>query len=105
MKNQGFQKVRQLKGGILNFLSQFPNTDFTGECFVFDHRTALDQKLFPSKKYKLCPHCGQAGNKKIQCQHCQVNCMVCADCHNQKVYYQTCSKNCAYHYRKGHRCK
>lgn len=105
MKNQGFQQVRQLQGGILNFLSQFPNTDFKGECFVFDRRAALDQTLLPSKKYKLCPHCGQAGNKKIQCVHCQADCVVCAGCHNQKTYYQTCSKNCAYHYRKGHPCK
>ena len=105
MKKQGFQKVRQLKGGILHFLSQFPNTDFQGECFVFDHRIALSQQLLPSQKYKLCPHCGQAGHLKIQCKHCQADCVVCTHCYNQKNNYHTCSKNCAYHYQKGHRCK
>ena len=105
MKKQGFQNVRQLKGGILNYLSQFPNKHFKGDCFVFDHRVSLNQQLQPSYNYKLCPHCGQPGRKKIQCRHCQEECTVCALCHDKKLFYQTCSKNCAYHYEKGHRCK
>ena len=105
MKKQGFQNVHQLKGGILNYLSQFPNKHFKGDCFVFDHRVSLNQQLQPSPHYKLCPHCGQPGNTKIQCRHCQEECTVCAVCLNKKLSYQTCSKNCAYHSQKGHRCK
>ena len=105
MKHQGFKKVKQLKGGILNYLSQFPHSQFDGNCFVFDHRVSLDQTLMPSKSYQLCPHCGQPGNKHIQCQHCHASCVVCVCCYGQKSSYQTCSKNCAYHLQKGHRCK
>ncbi len=39
--------VFQLQGGILNFFEQVPHAqrDFTGECFVFDNRVALDTQL------------------------------------------------------------
>ncbi|WP_152682661.1 rhodanese domain-containing protein [Caenimonas sp. SL110] len=39
--------VYQLEGGILNFFQQMPDAqrDWTGECFVFDNRVALDTKL------------------------------------------------------------
>ena len=105
MKNQGFKQVQQLKGGILNYLKEFPNSRFKGNLFVFDHRVTLDQKLKPSPKYKLCPHCGQAGDQTILCQHCQKECVVCSLCKNKEKIYQTCSKNCSYHYKHGHQHK
>jgi UPF0176 protein len=39
--------VRQLEGGILNYLRQVPDAaaDWHGECFVFDNRVALDDRL------------------------------------------------------------
>jgi predicted sulfurtransferase/23S rRNA-/tRNA-specific pseudouridylate synthase len=40
-------KVFELDGGILNFFQQMPDAerDWSGECFVFDNRVALDTKL------------------------------------------------------------
>ncbi len=37
----------QLQGGILNYFAKLPDaeTDFHGECFVFDQRVSLDTKL------------------------------------------------------------
>ncbi len=39
--------VYQLEGGILNYFAQMPDADrdWTGECFVFDSRIALDTHL------------------------------------------------------------
>ena len=39
--------VRQLEGGILNYLREAPEADthWQGECFVFDNRVALDRRL------------------------------------------------------------
>ncbi|MDE0151210.1 MAG: rhodanese-like domain-containing protein [Bdellovibrionales bacterium] len=105
MKSQGFKQVQQLKGGVLNYLKEFPNSHFKGNLFVFDHRVTLDQKLKPSGKYKLCPHCGQAGDQSISCQHCRKECIVCTLCMDKDRVYQTCSKNCSYHYKNGHRYK
>ena len=105
MKNKGFQKVYQLEGGILNYLKYFPNSHFKNDCFVFDHRVALNQSLEVSNKYSLCPHCGQPGSLKITCKHCSAPCMICSFCEKKSLHYKTCSKNCAYHLKKGHLCK
>jgi UPF0176 protein len=39
--------VRQLEGGILNYFEQLADAarDWSGECFVFDNRVALDTRL------------------------------------------------------------
>jgi UPF0176 protein len=40
-------EIYQLEGGILNYFKQMPDAekDWSGECFVFDNRIALDTKL------------------------------------------------------------
>jgi UPF0176 protein len=49
MVKQGFKKVMQLKGGILNYLERVPQEQslWKGECFIFDDRRALDHNLRP----------------------------------------------------------
>ena len=46
--SQGFRKVYQLDGGILNYFEQCGGAHFRGDCFVFDQRVALDPGLRPS---------------------------------------------------------
>jgi UPF0176 protein len=45
--SQGFTEVYHLKGGILNYLEQVPESEsrWRGECFVFDERVALGHGL------------------------------------------------------------
>jgi len=107
MQSQGFEKVFQLEGGILKYIEKFPNKKFSGECFVFDHRVAVDQNLKPSQNFKLCPHCGQPSAHKISCRKCDHEAWICDQC-MQEESRQTCSKNCAHHYLrkpnvKGHK--
>jgi UPF0176 protein len=47
MLEMGFTDVYQLQGGILNYLQQVeePENRWTGECFVFDDRVAVDRDL------------------------------------------------------------
>ncbi len=99
MQAQGFQNVFQLDGGILKYIEEFPNEKFAGECFVFDHRVAVDQDLRPTQNFKMCPHCGQPSDKKITCRKCDNDAWVCENC-TQDENLQTCSKNCAHHYRR-----
>jgi UPF0176 protein len=99
MKSQGYEKVYQLQGGILNYLKDFPDRDFEGECFVFDHRVALNQELKASSRYKLCPHCGNPGKEEIKCENCAKSAVICKGC-SDITYRLTCSKNCAYHFKK-----
>lgn len=105
MKEQGFKKVYQLEGGILNYLKAYPNSHFEKDCFVFDHRVTLNQNLETSHKYTLCPHCGQPGDQKISCNHCNKPETVCKTCLKNSPHYKTCSKNCAYHFKEGHSCR
>ena len=97
MRDRGYENVYQLQGGILNYLKEYPDRSFEGECFVFDHRVAVDQHLKPSEKFRLCPHCGDPGDLKISCVLCDDESTVCAKC-KEKPTGLTCSKNCAYHY-------
>jgi UPF0176 protein len=98
MKRQGYDQTYQLEGGILAYLEKFPNKEFEGECFVFDHRVAVDQNLQPSTTFAMCPHCGQPSDEKIVCVRCDVETKVCSKCREQGAKYATCSKNCLYHY-------
>jgi UPF0176 protein len=98
VKRLGYQNVYQLEGGILKYLEEFPNGKFKGECFVFDHRVAVDQNLQPTQTYKLCPHCGNPSKDHLLCSLCGKDAPVCNRC-AERVDLQTCSKNCAHHAR------
>lgn len=108
LQKSGYENVYQLDGGILNYLEEFPNDQFDGECFVFDHRVALDQNLAPSERYALCPHCGQPADTKIECARCDHPERICPGCLETEFKKDTCSKNCAHQWelnpgRKGAR--
>ncbi len=45
MQNIGFDSVYQLEGGILKYFEEVGGAHYTGDCFVFDYRTALNPKL------------------------------------------------------------
>jgi UPF0176 protein len=96
LQRQGYDNVHQLEGGILNYLAQYPNEQFEGECFVFDHRVAVDQLLEPSRRYGLCPHCGQPSETVVNCIRCDHSGKICGDCLKLPVRRETCSKNCAH---------
>jgi len=47
LKEQGFDEVYHLKGGILKYLEEVPpkETLWEGECFVFDERVTVNLQL------------------------------------------------------------
>ncbi|MDB9953327.1 rhodanese-related sulfurtransferase [Porticoccaceae bacterium] len=58
MKEQGFEEVYHLEGGILKYLEEVPKeqTLWQGECFVFDNRVAVDHDL-KRGSYDQCHAC------------------------------------------------
>lgn len=46
-KEQGFEQVYQLDGGILKYFEECGHAHYRGDCFVFDHRVALTPELKP----------------------------------------------------------
>lgn len=81
MKQQGFEEVYHLKGGILKYLEEVPkdSTTWNGECFVFDDRVTVDHELQPGQ-YDQCNACRMPITKQeqeseqyqqgVSCPHC-----------------------------------
>lgn len=58
LKEQGFDEVYHLKGGILQYLEDVPKEEslWEGECFVFDNRVAVNHDL-EKGQYDQCHGC------------------------------------------------
>jgi UPF0176 protein len=61
MLSKGFREVYHLEGGILKYLETIDPGEnrWQGECFVFDGRVTVDEKL-EQGSYRICPECRQA---------------------------------------------
>ena len=82
MQDLGFDEVYHLKGGILKYLEDVPDdaSKWTGECFVFDGRVAVDHDLQPGS-YGMCHACRMPLSQTemthpdfedgISCHHCK----------------------------------
>lgn len=92
MQRQGYEHVYQLQGGILEYIRQCPGANFEGECFVFDHRVAVDQELNPSARYGLCVFCGDPGDVRETCGCCPKESVRCKEC--AETNPAVCSKRC-----------
>jgi len=58
LREQGFEEVYHLKGGILKYLESVPESEslWRGECFVFDDRVTVNHQLEPGS-YDQCHGC------------------------------------------------
>ncbi len=52
MRGEGMDNVLQLEGGILGYFEAVGGLGYTGSCFVFDDRIALDATLAPISRRK-----------------------------------------------------
>ncbi len=83
LKEQGFEEVYHLQGGILKYLETVPQKDslWEGECFVFDNRVSVDHSL-EKGSYDQCHACRlpitEADKKSDQYQQ-GVSCPHCFD--------------------------
>ena len=57
-KDQGYDEVYQLEGGILRYFEKVGGAHYKGDCFVFDYRVALTPELQESQAV-LCFVCGE----------------------------------------------
>jgi UPF0176 protein len=58
LKQQGFEEVYHLQGGILQYLQEVPRSEslWQGECFVFDNRVSVNHAL-QKGSYDQCHAC------------------------------------------------
>lgn len=83
LKEQGFEEVYHLKGGILKYLEEMPKDQslWEGDCYVFDERLSVDHDLKPSHRDAVCTNCGAVltSNDRRKPQHIPgVQCVHCA---------------------------
>jgi UPF0176 protein len=81
LKEQGFDEVYHLKGGILKYLEEVPENEsmWEGDCFVFDNRVAVSHALNKGE-YDQCHACrmpiseadkqSDLYEKGVSCPHC-----------------------------------
>jgi len=94
LKEQGFEEVYHLKGGILKYLEEVPKEETTwkGECFVFDDRVTVDHDL-NSGSYEQCHACRMPITNLEQQSDSYVQGVSCPHCFDkttteQKARYQ-----------------
>ena len=83
LKEQGFEDVYHLEGGILKYLEEVPQDDsmWQGECFVFDNRVTVNHQL-EKGEYDQCHACRlPLTQQQMQHEHYQkgVSCEFCFD--------------------------
>lgn len=71
LKQEGVEDVFHLKGGVLKYLEVVPQEDsqWEGECFVFDQRVALGHGLAPGT-HTMCRGCGSPVGAADACSAC-----------------------------------
>jgi len=83
LEKKGFNKVYQLKGGILNYLKNVKKKDslWKGECFVFDNRISVKHKLEPGT-FSMCSGCRKPISSKDKKSKKYEEGVSCTNCHD-----------------------
>jgi len=83
MLKQGFPEVYHLQGGILKYLENVPAEDsqWQGECFVFDQRVAVGQGLAQGH-YELCYGCSRPITAAEKASPKYQEGVSCPNCHD-----------------------
>lgn len=91
LKQQGYKDVYQLQGGIIQFMNEFPNTHFEGNCFVFDDQLTPKYKVKP---ITACDICNTSSDVMINCHNldCDKLFICCPSCQTKTKKH--CSEKC-----------
>jgi UPF0176 protein len=90
MREQGFNDIYQIDGGILNYIQQFPDTYWEGGMFVFDDRRVFEPNTKDELKYTSnCHFCGKPTSYHINCHNIDCD-KIIVSCHECKVEKEYC---------------
>ena len=92
LKEQGFDEVYHLDGGILKYLEEMPeqNSLWQGECFVFDQRVAVKHGL-EQGSYDQCYACRMPLSQADMQSDKYLQGMSCPHCHDSLTAEQKAS--------------
>ena len=113
LKQVGYENIFQLDGGILNYLdykhkSKNNESEWYGECFVFDNRVTVNEKL-KMGKYSQCYGCRHPitkSDKKLKSYVKGVSCKYCYKLRTKQQLSRSLSRqiqiNIANHKKESH---
>lgn len=84
MREQGYDQVYHLEGGILKYLEEMPEDEslWQGECFVFDDRVSVGHGLKPGP-YDMCHACRRPISEEEKTSDHYVHGISCPHCHTE----------------------
>lgn len=84
MKEQGYDEVFHLEGGILKYLEEMPEQEslWEGECFVFDDRVSVGHGLTPGP-YDMCHACRRPISEEDKLSEHYVHGVSCPYCYDE----------------------
>ena len=84
LKQQGFEEVYHLQGGILKYLEEVPKEEslWEGECFVFDNRVAVNHDL-EKGSYDQCHGCRHPITELDKLSDKYLQGVACPRCYDQ----------------------
>ena len=100
LRERGFEQVYHLRGGILKYLEQVPESEslWNGECYVFDERVAVGHGLKPGTT-RRCEACGEPLSVEEQASPDFVPGVHCPHC----IAEQTAERRAALEMRRAQR--
>ena len=89
LKKKGFDKVYQLKGGVINYLKKIDkkNSLWKGECYVFDNRISIKHGLAQGT-FSMCSGCRKPISIKDKKSRKYEEGVSCPNCHDSLTFSQ-----------------
>lgn len=83
LREQGFEEVYQLEGGVLKYLETVDAEDslWDGECYVFDRRVSVGHGLVPGD-LEICPNCNRVLGDEDRARTSYRTGVHCSSCHD-----------------------
>lgn len=94
LKNEGFEQVYQLHGGVVHYGETLGSKHWKGKLFMFDDRLAIPLEQKETAPVGSCHHCHTASDRLCNCAHMACNelfisCPSCAE-----KFEGCCSESC-----------
>jgi UPF0176 protein len=95
MKQEGFEKVYQLEGGVIDYGLKEEGKHWKGKLFVFDDRLVVPVNP-EAETIGVCTHCGRENDVYYNCANMDCNALFlcCIDC--LKTHRGCCSQVCGH---------
>ncbi|GAB5410388.1 MAG: rhodanese-related sulfurtransferase [Balneolaceae bacterium] len=94
MKDEGWDDVNQLHGGILNYAKEEEGAHFEGKCFVFDDRLVVPVNPKDLAPIAQCEITGKAADTYVNCANMQCNKLFVCSEEGARLMEGCCSEEC-----------